>query len=378
MSGRRILAISRRIAEGFRRDPRSLALLFVVPLAVLILLGWVIRGEQFGTTRMAVVSAAGPAGAVVARAIEKAATEGGLTVVQAPDEASARNEIASGNLDLALILPADLGTVTVITEGVNPTEDVGRIGEAQRALVVAIQALEPEAARMPTLQRATVFGSPDADTLDTFGPIFVGLFAYLFVYILTGISFLRERIGSTLERLLATPVTRAEIVTGYTLGFAFFATIQVIVVVTFALMNVEIPAIGPIPSFAIGLGIPIAGSPALAFLVALILAVGAVSLGIFLSTYARTELQVLQFIPLAIVPQIFLSGVFWPVDTLPDLLQPVARVLPLTYAVEGLREVMIKGADLSSATLQVDLLVLLGIAALFVVLAAGTIRREVA
>jgi ABC-2 type transport system permease protein len=66
------------------------------------------------------------------------------------------------------------------------------------------------------------------------------------------------------------------------------------------------------------------------------------------------------------------------VDTLPEILQPVSRVLPLTYAVEGLREVMIKGADLASRTVQLDLLVLAGIAVVFVVLAAGTIRREVA
>jgi ABC-2 type transport system permease protein len=79
-----------------------------------------------------------------------------------------------------------------------------------------------------------------------------------------------------------------------------------------------------------------------------------------------------------IVPQGLLGGFFWPIDQLPSLLQPVARILPVTYAIDGLRQVMIAGADLSSPQVLLDLGVLVGIAAFFVVLAAGTIRREVA
>ena len=102
------------------------------------------------------------------------------------------------------------------------------------------------------------------------------------------------------------------------------------------------------------------------------------SLGIFLSTFARTELQIIQFIPIVIVPQGLLGGFFWPIEQLPTLLQPVARILPITYAIDGLRQVMIAGADLSTPQLQLDLGVLAGIAAVFVILAAATIRREVA
>jgi ABC-2 type transport system permease protein len=103
-----------------------------------------------------------------------------------------------------------------------------------------------------------------------------------------------------------------------------------------------------------------------------------VNLGIFLSTFARTELQVIQFIPLVIVPQGLLSGLLWPVNQLPDALQAIAHALPLTYAVEGLREVMLKGADLSSRTVQIDLIVLAVIALAFVALASTTITRGVA
>ncbi len=232
--------------------------------------------------------------------------------------------------------------------------------------------------RPAPITRDTVYLTPGADQLDVLAPVFLGLFAYFFVFILTGISFLRERVGGTLERLLATPVTRGEIVLGYSLGFGFFATIQVLVLTLFVLGSLDVPAIGPLGAFTIGLNVQSAGSPAIAFLVAVLLAIGAVNLGIFLSTFARTELQVLQFIPIVILPQAVLGGVFWPVDRLPDVLQTIAHVLPVTYAVDALREVMLKGADFGSSKVQTDLLVLVGIALFFVVLGARTIKREVA
>jgi ABC-2 type transport system permease protein len=173
-------------------------------------------------------------------------------------------------------------------------------------------------------------------------------------------------------------VTRAEIVLGYSIGFSLFAAIQVVVLTLFILAKVDVPALGPIPAFTIGLDVQVAGNPAIAFVVALLMAIGAVNLGIFLSTYARTELQIVQFIPLVILPQALLGGVFWPVERLPDILQAIAHVLPVTYAVDALREVMIKGADFGTAAVQLDLVVLAGIAILFVVLGAGTIKREVA
>jgi ABC-2 type transport system permease protein len=173
-------------------------------------------------------------------------------------------------------------------------------------------------------------------------------------------------------------VTRGEIVLGYSLGFGFFATIQVLLLTLFVLSRVEVPALGPVPAFTIGLDVQSVGSPVFAFVVALLLAIGAVNLGIFLSTFARTELQVVQFIPLVIVPQILLGGVFWPLDRLPEVLQAVARVMPITYAVDALREVMLKGADLGSRVVVNDLAVLAGIAVFFVVLASATIKREVA
>jgi ABC-2 type transport system permease protein len=173
-------------------------------------------------------------------------------------------------------------------------------------------------------------------------------------------------------------VTRGEIVIGYTLGFVLFAVLQVAILLAWVLGEVSVPSIGPLPEFSLGLGVATAGSPLLAFLVVLMLALGAVSLGIFLSTFARTELQIIQFIPLVLVPQFLLSGVLFPVSSLPDVIQPFVKIMPLNYAVDGLRQVFVRGADLSVPELQVDLLVLAGVAIFFATIASLTIRRDVA
>ena len=382
MSGRRVLAVARRIAEGFRRDPRSLALLIVAPLVMTALLGWVLRGSSSGTVRLEVAGLPQPFVSALQAAAASSTASTEVTITTVPDATTALADIRAGTADVAVYSGSDgLATpaIVVATAGADPAEEGSEVGAVQGLILAAAESLLPAAAgTLPRIRHVTVFLSPTADQLDALAPVFLGFFAYFFVFVLTGISFLRERVGGTLERLLATPVTRAEIVIGYSLGFSFFAAIQVLLLTAFVLARIEVPSLGPVPSFTIGLDVQSAGSPAIAFVVALLLAIGAVNLGIFLSTFARSELQVVQFIPLVIVPQALLGGIFWPIDRLPDILQVVAHVMPVTYAVDALREVMIKGADFASSAVQGDLAVLIGIAVLFVVLGAGTIKREVA
>jgi len=383
MNLRRTFAISRRIASQFRRDRRTLGLMFVAPIVILGLLGWVIRDQTPADTRLAVLNLAGQPGEVARTSIEQAAADGGLTVLTPPgDESAARDALRNDDVDIVLVLPETLAqdlaagrppSVRIITPGVAAADDAGRVGRLQGTLIGALGE-----DRLPSFEHESVFGTGTGDQLDAFAPALVGFFAYFLVFVLTGVSFLRERVGGTLERLMATPIRRSEIVTGYSLGFGFFAMLQVTVIMIFALGTVHVPAIGPVPAFSIGLGIANAGSPLLAFAVALLLALGAVNLGVLLSTFARSEFQILQFIPIVIVPQGLLCGLLWPISSLPDVLEPVARVLPLTYAIDGLREVLIKGSDLGSAALQLDLAVLAAIAVVLAILATVTIRREVA
>ena len=379
MSGRRVRAIFRRVVQEIRRDRPSLALLFIAPILVTGLVTFILREGQTAPVDAVIVNGAGAPGIAAAGVIKTALEADGGNATIVPDAATAEEQVRDGSATLAITLPAGLGeggaTITVLTNGLDPSGEASQVAALQRALIGAATAIT--GASPPTIQHTTLYGTPSSDPLSPFAPAIVGFFAYFFVYILTGVSFLRERTGGTLERLMATPVTRGEIVTGYILGFGLFATVQVALLMTWALSSLHVPAIGPLPDFWVGLGIPIAGSPVYAFLVVVLTALGAVSLGIFLSTFARTELQIIQFIPLVLVPQFLLSGVLFPVSSLPAIVQPIARIMPLTYTVEGLREVFIAGADLASAALRFDLLVLAGFAVFFATIASLTIRRDV-
>ncbi len=197
------------------------------------------------------------------------------------------------------------------------------------------------------------------EILDNVAPALLAVFAFFFVFILTGVSFLRERAQGTLERLLTTPVSRADILLGYLLGFLLFATVQTLVILLFTVWILQVEYRGDLWQVMVLL---------------LTVTVVGENLGIFISTFARNEFQVVQFIPLVLAPQIFLSGLILPVEELPGLFQAASSVLPLTYSVEGLREIMLRGGGLGDVVRE--LAVLLAFAVGLLVLASATVRRR--
>jgi ABC-2 type transport system permease protein len=211
------------------------------------------------------------------------------------------------------------------------------------------------------VETTRLYGSADLKMLDFFAPMFIAYIGFFLIFMLTSVSFLRERTQGTMERLSASPVTRLELVLGYMFGFGFFSMIQAAVLLLFTVFVLQVQYTGNLLSI---------------FVVTLALVMGAVNLGIFLSAFARNELQAIQFIPLVILPQVLLSGLLWPVQDMPGWLQAIARVMPLTYAIEALTDIMIRGKSLAAT--WVALAVLFGFAALVAVLAATTVRREVA
>jgi ABC-2 type transport system permease protein len=112
------------------------------------------------------------------------------------------------------------------------------------------------------------------------------------------------------------------------------------------------------------------------FVVTLALVMGAVTLGILLSAFARNELQAIQFIPIVILPQVFLSGLLWPIQDMPGWLQAIAHLMPLTYAIQALTSIMVRGESLANN--WQNLAVLLGFAAVVAAIAALSVKREVA
>jgi ABC-2 type transport system permease protein len=347
---RRAGVVARRIVRQVRADRRSLAMILVVPVLVILLLGYILRASH-----MTVTLAIAASGSVV---LPGAAPPAGLRIVPAGPDAA--EDLRAGRIQGLLVLaPGAPPALTV------RGDDPGTVRLLQTAARQVVGALSDPAgtAAPPAITTAYLHGGPEFDRLDYYAPVLVGFFAFFFVFLLTAVSFLRERTTGTLERLLISPLRRLELVTGYMLGFGLFALAQTVLLVLVAIVVLQLH---------------VRGQPALVLLVTALLAVGGVNLGIFCSTFARTELQAIQFIPVVLVPQALLSGLLFAVDSLPGWLQVVAHLLPMTYAAAALRAVMIAGSGLDDGGMVRDILVLAGFAVAFLGAAALTLRQEVA
>ena len=366
-SRRRVLALALRIVRQFRRDRRTLALLIVVPLVVLSLLAYLMRGEE-SHLRVDVVNL--DEGGRLSDGVLTRLAEGGFKL-HLTNAGEAREHLKNGESSATLTFPAGFSAAFAQTrranldlrlEGSRPQHSGKIVAGVNRALAQTIASLAAGQENLPiTVDISYQHGGQDFDTLDYFAPAFIGMFVFVFVYLLTSVSFLRERTQGTMERLWASPLSRAEMVLGYMLGFSVFALLQSLIVLLFS---------------AYVLRVHYSGNLAIVFLIEAILTVAAVNLGIFLSAFARNEFQAVQFMPLVIIPQILLGGVIFPVGDMAPYLRWISHFLPLTYANAALRDVMVRGYALTHPDVAANVGVLLAFAAAIVVLGALTLRRE--
>ena len=198
-----------------------------------------------------------------------------------------------------------------------------------------------------------------AAVFDRIALTMLGIFPFVIMFLVTSIAMLRERTSGTLERLLTTPLGKIDLLFGYGLAFSAAAAVQGVVATAVAYWL---------------LGLDTVGSAGLVVLIAVVDAVLGVALGLLCSAFARTEFQAVQFLPVVVVPQILLCGLFVPREQMAGWLQAIADVLPLTYAVDALIEVG-KSPD-ATATMWRDLIIVAGAAVLALVLAAATLRRR--
>ena len=366
MSGHRVRAITRRLLQGFRRDRRTVALLFVAPIVILGLLGYLLRGSSTSPNVGIANEDSGPLGAMVADSLHHSSRIDATDINASDGDA----KLKDGSLVAYIVLPANFsqqaesGKIApeLHLEGSQPGQATPVLQALQQSLItLASQAAGRSVSFEP--QTFYLYGGKDYDTLDYFGAAFIGLVVFFLVFVITIVSFLNERSQGTLERLMASPLRRGEIVLGYMIGFTVLALIQAAEVLIFSLAVLKIHN---------------QGNVLLIFGMEALMAIAAVNLGIFLSMFARSEFQAVQFIPLVVVPQVLLSGIIFPVSTEPAALQWLSNILPLTYAVNGMRDIMVKGADLTSSGLQLDAAVVAGVCVLLIVAGSTTLRRRVA
>jgi ABC-2 type transport system permease protein len=207
-----------------------------------------------------------------------------------------------------------------------------------------------------TLFRYVFDGQPQ--TFSRVGAPLVGIFPLTIMFLITSIAMLRERTSGTLERLMSMPLAKIDLLVGYGLAFALVAAIQATITSVVAFWLLDVQSAGPKYAFV---------------LLAIANALLGMSLGLFLSAFATTEFQAVQFMPAVIIPQLLLCGLLVPRAEMPALLRWISDVLPFTYAYEALSKVARDDLD---ARLAVDVCVVLGSIVLALVLGALTLRRR--
>lgn len=383
----RTMAIVRRVFKQMLRDKRTLALMFLAPLLIMTLMYFLFQNN---TTQVASLGVHHVDQSVVNVIDTKNVT------IHHYDSSQARKMIKQHDLDG--YLTQKNGQLTITYSNSNPTNtslikaslQSGLVKLKMKTLVTVTKkqraALESQQAALKKLKTAIpqaqargdqataeklqkhlkqatattssstqsakatsyttkshyIYGSSDSTFFESFLPAFLGFFVFFFVFLISGVSLLNERTTGTLSRLLATPIRRSEIIMGYLIGYGGFAIIQTVLTVVFTITVFKIHLVGSIW---------------LVFLTNLLLALVALTLGIFISTFATSEFQMIQFIPLIVVPQIFFAGLV-PVDGMASWLQAIAHIMPLYYGANALTAVVTKGAGLGD--IGVNLLILVG------------------
>ena len=329
--------VMKRILKQFRRDKRSMALMIIAPMLVLTLM-WLVLNNDDQNLEIGIVD-------VPAQLTNQLDNED--VQLHQLTKAEAMDQLSDASLD-AVIQWQD-GKPKVVMEGSDPSTASSVKNLLQQTL---------SGTSKPPIRVEFLHGSSDLNLFDYIGPVLIGFFVFFFVFIVGGVSFLRERTQGTLERVLATPLKRSELVLGYLGGFGLFTILQSLLIAAFSIYVLEV--------FMTGWFIYV-------LLVTFLLALTALSLGTLLSAFAKNEFQMIQFIPLVIVPQVFFSGLF-PVEGLPFWLQAIGKIMPLTYGAEALRGIMLRGEGFADIQLQVYILA--GFAILFTLLNILALKRH--
>lgn len=344
----RTFDVTKKVIKQLLADKRSIGLMFLAPIFVILLLNVILTSS---TTKPSIdiVSAPKPF-------VEAISKDAKIELIGTEQEAI--DNLKTGKADAYVIFTNNTPKITI--EGSSPSV-TGLVMNVIKKNIGAINPMSPNSQGSPpaglTPQIKFFYGSEKMSSFDSLAPLFMGFFIFFFVFLIAGVSFLRERISGTLERILATPLRRGEIVWGYFLGFGAFVAIQTIIIQLFIMY---------------GLNVTMKGSFWLVLIINLILAGQSLALGTLLSSFAQNEFQLFQFIPLVIVPQILFSGIF-DLREAPQWVSILSKIFPLTYGADALRGVMIKG--LGFMDVQKDIYILIGYSVIFLILNTLALKK---
>ena len=372
----KIFAISKKVFLELLRDKRTLILLFIAPVFIM----WLMNAAFSANTETNVSIAAVDVSDSIVKSLDD------VKHIKAKDyktESKANQALENQTVDAVLIFKdendyqvtyanTDPGKTNLTRQVITSTlkqaqiqDLIENLKKAQEASAQAVKKAQRQSGNLQAsdsnevnidqaeteeiyssqgddinLSEQYIYGDEDTTFFTKMTPILMGFFVFFFVFLISGMALLKERTTGTLDRLLATPVKRSDIVYGYMLAYGFIAALQTVVIVLSTIWLLDLEVLGNIGDVII---------------VNILFALVALAFGLLLSTLAKSEFQMMQFIPLIITPQLFFSGII-PLDSMTGWVQSIGKVLPLYYAGNALSKIVLNGTSI--VYLGNDLLVL--------------------
>lgn len=333
----KVLAIARRILLQLSHDRRTMALLLIAPLILLTLISLLLN--SYGTNQ-AIALVNGPL------AYEQQLESIDVDVTRT-SEAEGRNLLERGQVSAIVSMVNDRLSIQMDGTSSAATQVLSKLELARSSSGWISSDYQPDI--------QYIYGSAHLEMFDQLGPMLIGLLVFFLVFLIAGISFVQERTSGTLEKLLSTPVKRWEIVLGYIVGFGTITVIQSLFISLYVVYVLRVL---------------MAGSIFLVLLITLLSALTALTLGILLSTASESEFQMVQMIPVVMVPQVFLSGIF----ELSGIWKTLSHFTPIYYIADSLSQVMLKGCGFLD--IADNLLILVGFCLFFVILNIQLLKKQ--
>lgn len=342
----RILAIANRVLKELWRDKRTLVLIFIAPILVMWLMNVMFSANSNTKVDLATVN--------VSQTVESNLDNvKDVSVHRYQSKDHAKHELKKNKVDgviyyhnnkydvtyantdssktaltkQALKAAITNSTLTGLTGTIKQLQQVVQKSNPQMA---ATMSQHQQSASAPKVSNHYNYGDSDTGFFAKIIPILLGFFIFLFVFLISGMGLLHERISGTLDRLLATPVKRSEIVYGYMVSYGILAILQATVIDFSTIWLLKVEVVGNVFNI---------------IFISLIFALVALAFGILLSTLASSEFQMMQFIPIVVVPQVFFSGII-PLDSMAPWVKYIGDILPLTYTGDALTKIVMYGTPL--------------------------------
>ena len=328
----RTIAIAKKVIKELLRDKRTLAMMFVAPVFIMWLMNLMFSASTTVNVKLATQDL--PTGLIT-----KMDELDHVDIETYQDLDQAKEALANEKVDAVISYKDGEYQVDYANTDASKTSMIRQVlrtsiaSEGTDQLLSRVKQALPQLkldAKAPEIKESYQYGDKNTGFFARMIPILIGFVVFFFVFLISGMALLKERTSGTLDRLLATPVKRSEIVYGYMLSYGIIAIFQTAVVVLAAIWLLDVEVVGNILNVII---------------VNVVLALVALAFGILLSTLAKSEFQMMQFIPLVIMPQLFFSGII-PLSSMGEWALTVGRFLPLTYSGDAISQIILYGHNL--------------------------------